>query len=150
MKTQLVIVRETPLPVSLRVLDSPKRILSFYDKVIAADPMHDPEKEAVHLICLNTRLRPKSWHLVSLGTVNGCDAHSSEVFRPAIVAGAYAIALIHNHPSGDPNPSKIDRGLTFRISRGAKLLGIRFLDHLIVTRPKSRKRFFSFKGAGEL
>ena len=144
MTTQLSIVRETPLPVSLRSLNSPRRFLSFYDKVIAADPMHDPEKEAFHLICLNTRLGPKSWHLISLGTVDGCNAHPRDIFRPALVAGAHGIALIHNHPSGDPAPSRIDEGLTLKVSQGAKLLGLRFVDHLIVTRPKSRKRLFSF------
>ena len=69
-----------------------------------------------------------------------------EVFAPAIRRRAVAIALAHNHPSGDPEPSAEDRAFTRLMSRAGAVLGIQVLDHLVVT----RRSYFSFAEAGLL
>jgi DNA repair protein RadC len=78
---------------------------------------------------------------VSRGSLNASIVHPREVFRPAIVASAAAVVLVHNHPSGDPTPSRDDLELTKRLVKVGELLGIEVLDHVIVV----RSGFLSFK-----
>ena len=58
---------------------------------------------------------------------------SSSSLRPVIIGAAYGFLLVHNHPSGDPSPSRADRELTERIKKAAELMQLRFVDHVIVT-----------------
>ncbi len=76
-----------------------------------------------HLICLD---------LVSIGSLSASIVHPREVFKSALLSSAAAILLIHNHPSGDTSPSVEDIDITTRLKKGADLLGIRFLDHVII------------------
>lgn len=82
-----------------------------------------------------------SYSLISVGTANMTCIHPREVFQRAIVSGAIALAVAHNHPSGDLTPSKEDLTVTRRLKDAGDLLGIRLLDHLIVT----EKGFFSIQ-----
>jgi DNA repair protein RadC len=134
-------VREDPCTFST---DSPEQLIRFWREVIEAQPEHEPDKETLVVVMMNTRLRPFAWHRVSLGTVNESSAHPREIFRPVIAAAAFGFALIHNHPSGDPTPSKSDHSVTRRISEAASLLQIACFDHVIVGRPGH----FSFREAG--
>lgn len=81
-------------------------------------------------------------HIVSKGLVNQTIVHPREVFRPAIADNATAIIIAHNHPSGNLEPSAEDKGTTRRIKEAGNLLGIKVLDHLIVS--PSVKGYFSF------
>ena len=67
-----------------------------------------------------------------MGCLTSSLVHAREVFKPAILAGAAAILLAHNHPSGDPEPSAEDLALTRRLKAAGDLLGIAILDHIIV------------------
>jgi len=69
---------------------------------------------------------------VSVGSLNQSIVHPREVFKTALLSSAAAIVLIHNHPSGDPLPSREDREITRRLKEGGDLLGVRVLDHIIV------------------
>ncbi len=69
---------------------------------------------------------------VSVGSLNAAIVHPREVFKTALLSSAAAILLIHNHPSGDPAPSKEDIELTQRLKDAGELLGIRVLDHIII------------------
>lgn len=69
---------------------------------------------------------------VSTGSLNQSIVHPREVFKTALLSSAAAIVLIHNHPSGDPLPSREDREITRRLKEAGELLGIRVLDHMIV------------------
>jgi DNA repair protein RadC len=130
-------------------VDTPENLFNFWHQVIAIQPDHEPDKETVVVVMLNTRLRAFAWHRVSLGTVCECSAHPREVFRPVITAGAYGFALLHNHPSGDSSPSHADEAITRRINEAATLLQIRLVDHVIVGEPSpGRQAFYSFREAG--
>lgn len=83
---------------------------------------------------LSTRHSVISSSVVSIGTLNSSLVSPREVFRQAIVDGAYAVAFAHNHPSGDPEPSAEDIAVTQRLQRAADLLGIKFMDHLVISR----------------
>lgn len=143
------VVTEKSLPYNLLECDTPERLEAFWHGIVAAEPDHEPEKENMVVVMLNTRLRPIAWNRVSIGTVNECSAHPREVLRPVIAAGAYAFAVMHNHPSGEPDPSRADEAITRRIDECAKLLQIRFLDHLVIGRSApGRASYFSFREAG--
>ena len=83
--------------------------------------------------------------------MNESIAHPREVFRPALLASAYAIIVVHNHPSGDPTPSSTDHSLTRRLAEAAELLQIKLLDPVLIGLPADgRAPYFSVKEAGVL
>ncbi len=109
------------------------------------------KKESLRVLLLNTRYRLIEAQEISLGSINESIAHPREVFRPALLASAYAIIVVHNHPSGDPTPSSTDHSLTRRLAEAAELLQIKLLDHVIIGSPADgRAPYFSFKEAGVL
>jgi len=129
--------------------DSPERLENYWKDIIAEQPDHEPDKEQVVVVLLNTRLRAYAWNRVSLGTNSESHVHPREVFRPAIVGAAHAIVLMHNHPSGDPSPSSADERITRTLVEAGKLLKIRFLDHVIIGSPSpGRNSYFSFLEIG--
>ena len=89
-------------------------------------------KEHFILILPDSRHRVMKTAEISDGTLDMSVVHPRETFREAITANAAAIILAHNHPSGDPAPSREDLELTRRLTEAGKLLGIPVLDHLIV------------------
>lgn len=127
-------------------IDSPEAVYQ-----LMAHQMTTLRREALQVILLNTRHRLMRVETVSLGSVNESIADPREVFREAIIQGAFAIILVHNHPSGDPSPSEMDRTMTKRMAQVADLLRIRLLDHIIIGQPTPGNRpYFSFKEAGLL
>lgn len=70
--------------------------------------------------------------MVSRGTLDASLGHPREVFRGAIVAGAASIMIVHNHPSGDPEPGQEDRELTERLVEAGRILGVPVLDHVVI------------------
>lgn len=103
----------------------------------------------VEMFCcalLDTRNRLMRHVVVATGTVNACFIHPREVYRAAVTESACAIILVHNHPSGELNPSDEDISLTRRVCDAGSVLGIRVLDHIIV----ARNGYFSFLDAGLL
>jgi DNA repair protein RadC len=74
---------------------------------------------------------------VSRGTLTSSLVHSREVFRPAMLEAAAALLFAHNHPSGDPTPSREDLDITRRLGEVGDLVGVRVLDHVIIGRGRS-------------
>lgn len=99
---------------------------------VAARFLAGRKKEHFILILLDARHRILKVAPVSVGSLDMSVVHPREAFREAITAGAAAILLAHNHPSGDPAPSPQDLDLTRRLVEAGRLLGIPVLDHLIV------------------
>ncbi len=97
-------------------------------------------------LALNSRNIILAEDVCAVGTVNTVHINPSEILREAILRSAASLICLHNHPSGDPSPSPEDHSLTQRVSRAATLMGIRFLDHIIIA-PDS---YYSFSDAGEL
>jgi DNA repair protein RadC len=127
-------------------LDSPELVYE-----LMATEMRALHKESLRVILLDTRYHHIGTEQVSLGSVNESIAHPRDVFRPAVVASAYAVIVVHNHPSGDPSPSQSDHSLTRRLVEAAELLQIKLLDHVIIGAPADgRQPYFSFKEAGVL
>lgn len=91
-------------------------------------------REHFVVLLLNARHECMGVDTVSVGSLNASIVHPREVFRPAILASAASILLIHNHPSGDVEPSEEDLAITHRLVQVGELLGIQVLDHVIVAR----------------
>ena len=90
--------------------------------------------ERVRVLHLNTRNMLIRDELVSEGSIDEAAVHVREVVKRAMQLGSAAIILVHNHPGGDPSPSRADIELTRRIADAAKKLGIAVHDHLIIGR----------------
>jgi DNA repair protein RadC len=101
-------------------------------------------KEHFLAVLLNTRHLPMGVEIVSVGSLNASIVHPREVFRPAILAAAASVILVHNHPSGDTTPSEDDLEITQRLCRVGELSGIEVLDHVILGAGNP----FSFREAG--
>ncbi len=95
---------------------------------------HDSRQEEFHIVTLDTKLQPIQSHQITIGTLDASLVHPREVFRAAIRDSSSAILLVHNHPSGDPTPSRQDREVTERLKSAGELLGIRVIDHIIVAK----------------
>ncbi len=96
------------------------------------------EHEEVWLLCLDGRSGLKASVRVAQGGLHGCALTARDVLAPAIKNGAAAILLIHNHPSGDPQPSPDDVHMTQHVAKCADLIGIPLLDHVVVARAGAR------------
>jgi DNA repair protein RadC len=90
------------------------------------------DREEFLVVLVDGRNKVIGFNVVSVGTLTASLVHPREVFKPAIVGNAAAIILVHNHPSGDPEPSAEDKALTSRLTQAAELLGIRILDHVVI------------------
>ncbi len=85
------------------------------------------------VISVDVRSRPIAWTTIGIGTVTFCPVSPADVLRFVLLSTGVAFILAHNHPSGDPTPSNDDVALTSRIVEGARILGLKCLDHIIVT-----------------
>jgi len=93
---------------------------------------HDDDKEHFWAIFVNAQNRYLLHTLVSTGTQSASLVHPREVLGPALREGASAVILVHNHPSGDPSPSREDLRLTRQLADAATLLDLRLHDHVII------------------
>lgn len=89
-------------------------------------------REHFVVLLLNARHEMERREVVSIGSLNASIVHPREVFLPAIVHSAASVVLVHNHPSGDPEPSEEDLSITRRLVQVGDLVGIGVLDHVIV------------------
>lgn len=106
---------------------SPKEVYK-----IVSEYLNGVDREHLVLLTLDTKNCINSITTVSIGSLNTSIVHPREVFKTAIISNASSIILAHNHPSGDPTPSKEDINITDRIKESGKILGIDLLDHLII------------------
>jgi DNA repair protein RadC len=125
------------------LVDTPQRAFDYWMANITKADWFDPCKEAFVVLVLNTRRRIIGHNLVSLGSLDMCQVHAREVFRPVIVAAGSAILLMHNHPSLDSTPSEPDIKVTRDLVRAGQLLKIEIVDHVIVG-----ERYHSLKELG--
>lgn len=127
-------------------MSSPEAVYAYFQGTVAG-----LEVEKFWMLCLNRKNRLIKRIEVSSGTVSNSIVHAREVYREAIRLGASAIICVHNHPSGDPSPSKSDFHVTRRLIEAGKILEIHLLDHIIVGHSSSDAAgngFFSFMQMG--
>jgi DNA repair protein RadC len=113
---------------------------------ICAPALLDAKQEEFRVLLLNTQHVVVRELVVTRGTLDASVVHPREVFRAAIVESAAAVILVHNHPSGDPAPSREDREVTEQLVAAGSLIGIAVLDHIVI----GDGRYVSFVEAGLL
>lgn len=123
------------------VIGSWDKLIDYCRSTMAREP-----REQFRLLFLDRRNRLIADEVQQTGTVDHTPAYPREVVRRALEVGATAIVLAHNHPSGDPNPSKADIAMTRQISQAAETMGIVVHDHVII----SKSGHVSFKTLGLL
>jgi DNA repair protein RadC len=106
--------------------------------------LRDRERERFVALCLNTRNELLSEVIVSVGSLSASIVHPREVFKPAMACSAASLVIAHNHPSGDPSPSREDREVTRVLAEAGQLLDVPLHDHVII----GADSYFSFKDAG--
>lgn len=108
--------------------------------------LHEQTEEYLYMICMNVKLEATGIFELSHGSVNSSIVSVREMFQKALLANAVSVVVMHNHPSGDPSPSREDIQVTKRMLDAGNLLGVEVLDHIIVGRPG----FVSLKEKGYL
>jgi len=132
--------------VERQAVNTPQQVWDLFGAEMRALPV-----ESLRVLLLDTKLKLIRFEEVFRGSVNECMAHPREIFRPALAHSAYAILVVHNHPSGDPTPSGADQRLTTRLREAAELMQIRLIDHIILgSGDGGRQPWFSFREAGVL
>jgi len=121
-------------------------IHSTKDIIAQAVYMRDKTREHLMALFLNARNEMVWKKPMFIGTLNANLVHPREIFSEALRQNAASVILVHNHPSGDAEPSEDDLTITKRITEAGKIMGIDVLDHVIITKNK----VFSFKGQGLL
>ncbi len=99
------------------------------------------KKEHFRVVLLDTKNQIISIEEISIGNLNSSIVHPREVFNIAIKRSANSIILVHNHPSGDPTPSKEDIDITYRLIEAGDIIGIKVLDHIVI----GDNKYVSFK-----
>lgn len=123
------------------------RISTSHDIVALLAPrIRDSDIEHFMVVPLDARNRPISVIEVSRGSITACPVAPADVFRAIVCEAAPAVVFVHNHPSGDPQPSPEDIALTDRLVTASRLLGVHVVDHVII----AREGHFSFLDAGLL
>ena len=123
---------------------------AIYDAV-APRLVHE-RQEHVLIILLDSKLRGVRTIEMGKGSANSVSCEPCDVLHHVLVSQCPAFVLVHNHPSGDPSPSRADVKITLRLSEATKIMGIRLVDHIIIGRPREgeEKSYYSFAVEGQL
>src|SRR2546428_10897099 len=125
---RIAVVREP----GVKLAGRPQARVRAEAAAMLAQYIGEVDREVFVIAMLTIRHRVIGLHTVSVGCLTSSLVHPREVFKPAILAGAAALLLAHNHPSGDPEPSAEDVALTRRLASAGTLLGIAVLDHVVL------------------
>ncbi len=145
-KLQYSLVKESAVSTPL---DMASKVYQYMEGAFDNNPM----QESFWVISLTRKNHPISRTMVSLGSISSAIVSPPDIFRIAILANAAAIAVAHNHPSGDPAPSRADISITRKLRECGSLMNITLIDHIICGDSQSdpqRKGFYSFSEAGLL
>ena len=108
-------------------IEKPEDVYNYF-----VDELKDKKKEHFYALLLDSKNKIIKKDLVSVGTLDNSLVHPREVFKEAIKNSAAGVILVHNHPSGDPEPSENDVEITQKIAKAGNILNIKVLDHVII------------------
>lgn len=143
----LMVLRETD--VGKPLCTTPEMAAEYWNKHVKP-ALLNPDVETLAVLFLNARSKVRGHCMITVGGADNIIVHPREVFRPAIVASAGAIVLMHNHPSGVSEPSNADIKVTRDLVRAGQLLKINVLDHVVMGDPEypGSKGYSSLKELG--
>ncbi len=116
-----------------------------------APQLRNQSTESLHVMLTDTQLHHIRTYCLSHGTINQTVCHPRDILHPVIQHQAYGFILIHNHPSGNPQPSFADDSMTKRVLEAAEIMQIRFVDHMIIGHSiDGRDPYYSYRESGEI
>jgi DNA repair protein RadC len=125
----LKLVKENAGLYNVPQLNCPENVYQATETILN---LSEEPQEKFCILCMNTKNRIAGVHTISVGSLNSTIVHPREVFKAALLNNSSAIILLHNHPSGDPEPSAEDIAITNRLMKAGEILGIQVLDHIII------------------
>jgi DNA repair protein RadC len=131
-------ISSEPLERAARV-DSSSVVHAHFGPLLASE-----KRESFHVLLLDSKNGLMAKTRISEGSLGASLVHPREAFRPAVLAAAAAVIFVHNHPSGDPSPSREDHEVTARLREAGTLMGIPVLDHVVV----AARGYYSFADHG--
>jgi DNA repair protein RadC len=108
-------------------ISTPGRVFDFLYPITK-----DLKEEHIYALLLDSKNNLISLSQISTGTLNSCPAHPREIFKQAIINDSASIVVVHNHPTGDPTPSRQDVELTKQLIGAGKIIGIKCFDHIVI------------------
>jgi DNA repair protein RadC len=124
---RLSVVRESTVKAESKKIKSSEDVFT-----LLKDYMATLDREEFWVVMLDAKHTVTGLHKVSVGALTGTIVHPREVFKAAVLSNAAAIIAVHNHPSGDPEPSAEDRSLTVKLKNAGGIIGISLLDHVVI------------------
>lgn len=137
---RLSMVKEKELPYTVSTINAPDKVTE-----LAGQILDGADREYLLVISVDNKSHALAIEIVSIGTVNSTLAVPREIFKHAILNNAAGIILVHNHLSGDCEPSDEDRRLTKRVEEAGDILGITVFDHVIIG-----EEYYSFREKREI
>ncbi len=128
-KTSIKLVRETTTQYNNTNIKNITDIIKLIDNI---EDIKNNDVENVYIICLNNKSVPVNYSLIAKGTINASMIDPKTIFKTILLSNASAFIMVHNHPSGDPTPSKEDYKITNILKQASDLLDIKFLDHIVI------------------
>lgn len=127
-KNKLILVKEQEFEYKekIRCMED---LIDFIKDVIKIE--QEPE-EVLYLITLSNANQIHSFMEVARGTINCCNFHEADIYKRVLLSNCRKFILVHNHPSGIAKPSLDDRKVTDDMKKSSKLLGLNFLDHIVI------------------
>lgn len=128
-KTSIKLVRETTTEYKKNQIKNITDIIKLVDDL---EDIQNLDVENAFIICLNNKNEPVNYSLISKGSINHSIIDIKTIFKNVLLSNASGFIMIHNHPSGDATPSKEDLEITNILENASKLLGVKFLDHIVI------------------
>lgn len=126
---KIKILKEKSIEYNPQMIKTTTDIVKFISEMEDIESLAD---ESVFVICLNTKNQILAYTEIAKGNLNTCNVDMKSIFKPIILTNACKFILIHNHPSGDPTPSKVDFNITSAIKEASKIMHVEFLDHIVI------------------
>lgn len=127
-RQKLLLVKEQEFKYNQKIC-STSDLVDFIMNVLN---INNEAQEVVYLLSLNSRNQLVSFTEIARGGLNMCNISQNEIFKNVLLSNCNKFILAHNHPSGDPTPSKNDIEITKKILNSSKILNMEFLDHLVI------------------
>lgn len=143
-----IVSESSELYENVNVLNTPELVRPALNKLMRLDTYGC---ELFIVLSLDSKLRMTAVNVITQGTLDASIVHPREVFQAAIMNNAASIIVVHNHPSGDPTPSKKDTAVTRKLIKAGRLLSIPVKDHIILGEEKLfAPGFHSIRSSGEI
>ena len=128
-KVSLRLVNEKTCEYNPTIIRTSADVVKFIDDL---EDIRNHTEERIYCIAMNTKNEIVSFSQIAQGSINACGLDTKELFKIILLCNASKFILIHNHPSGDSTPSQNDYQMTEKIKEASKIMGIGFLDHIVI------------------